>query len=194
MRLAITILLTLLLISCTPKPSTEKKVEKEEMSDICAIFQQHPEWYTAAKQAQDKWGIPVATQMAIINKESKFKIAKPQPQQAAAPFYGYSPAHAAAWQQYKNEIRETTPRNEFDTTTDFLGWFSKKAQELGIQQSDTYTLYLVYQQGFDSYKSGNYRMKSAMDKARQVANQAQIYQQQLPNCEVSLKLRSDTKL
>jgi hypothetical protein len=41
--------------------------------DACAIFDEKPSWYRAARKAEAKWGTPVQVQLAIIRAESGFR-------------------------------------------------------------------------------------------------------------------------
>ena len=37
-----------------------------QQDNLCAVFDQHPDWYDAAKASQDRWGTPPQILMAFI--------------------------------------------------------------------------------------------------------------------------------
>ncbi len=41
--------------------------------NICEIFREHTVWYDYARASQEKWGTPVATQLAFVYYESSFR-------------------------------------------------------------------------------------------------------------------------
>ncbi|BBI53875.1 hypothetical protein HORIV_62960 [Vreelandella olivaria] len=45
----------------------------QDQSNICEIFREQPSWYDYARESQEKWGTPIATQMAFIQQESSFR-------------------------------------------------------------------------------------------------------------------------
>ena len=60
------VLSTLLLSSCaTPPPKNPE--------NICEIFREHRDWYFAAKDAKDRWGVPIHVPMSIMYQESSFR-------------------------------------------------------------------------------------------------------------------------
>jgi hypothetical protein len=179
MRIVFFFLAALILISCTPK-------QTQSESNVCAIFKQHPQWYVHAKNAEEKWGVPVAVQMAVIYQESKFQANLKDTKNS--PFYGYSQAHNETWEVYKKENKVSGDRDEFDATTDFIGWYGKKAKDMDIDTDDPYHFYLVYASGFGSYKDGNYKKNQELQQiAQKVADQAKIYQKQLDTCKLGLQ-------
>ena len=40
--------------------------QPENITDVCAIFEDRRSWYRAAKNAEQRWGVPIAANMAII--------------------------------------------------------------------------------------------------------------------------------
>ena len=72
MRFLAPILLTFILVACSPKPPLRQH-------DICQIFRLQPSWYWAAKQSAKRWHIPISVQMAILHKESHFRAAATPP-------------------------------------------------------------------------------------------------------------------
>ena len=41
--------------------------------DVCEIFREHPVWYDYASRSRERWGTPIATQMAFVYYESSFR-------------------------------------------------------------------------------------------------------------------------
>ena len=48
-------------------------LEPGKQADLCAIFRDNPHWLEAAREAQEQWGTPIATKMAIIWRESSVR-------------------------------------------------------------------------------------------------------------------------
>ena len=49
-----------------------------QQHDLCAVFEQHPDWYDYARQSQERWGTPVHVLMAFVRHESSYRSnAKP---------------------------------------------------------------------------------------------------------------------
>ena len=44
----------------------------KNLDNACSIVDQRPSYLTAMKRTQNRWGVPVAVQMATIYQESKF--------------------------------------------------------------------------------------------------------------------------
>ena len=69
LRLWASLSLVLLLSGCAtfaPNPP-------QDQSNICEIFREQPSWYDYAQESEEKWGTPIATQMAFIQQESSFR-------------------------------------------------------------------------------------------------------------------------
>ena len=45
--------------------------------NICEIFREHTVWYDYARASQEKWGTPVATQLAFVYYESSLQPRPP---------------------------------------------------------------------------------------------------------------------
>lgn len=181
----------LLLVSCatTPPPSN--------VENICRIFQQYPDWYWDAKHTQDKWGIPIPVQMAIIYQESSFNAkARPPrrkllwviPWKRPSSAYGYSQALKNTWKDYEKTNGVSATRSAFDDASDFIGWYSAQAcRKLGISPNNAYALYLAYHEGLGGYARHSYLRKPWLIKvSHKVSNRAQIYRSQLSHCETSI--------
>ena len=55
-----------LVAGCASAPPTRQ-------ADICAVFDQHPDWYDYARGSAKKWGTPVHIQMAFVKHESSYR-------------------------------------------------------------------------------------------------------------------------
>lgn len=155
-------------------------VSVKNTENICRIFQQNPSWYRKAKHTENKWGVPVAVQMAIINQESHFNSEA----KAKSSAYGFSQALSGTWRSYKRSTGARGRRNEFAAATDFIGWYVHMTKRnLGISPKNTYALYLAYHEGLGGYKHKSYKHKPLiMRVAKNVRKKASTYQSQLASC------------
>lgn len=158
--------------------------------NICRIFQKNPTWYWKAKQTENKWGVPVAVQMAIINQESHFNAEA----KASSSAYGFSQALVGTWARYKHSTGAKGRRNEFAAATDFIGWYVHMTKHnLGISPKNTYALYLAYHEGLGGYRSHSYSRKPMIIRvARKVDKKADIYQSQLIVCQGQIPIQNAT--
>jgi len=187
-------LFTGLLSGCAPAPPRQPR-------NICSVFRQYPRWYYAAKHSQQRWGVPIRVQMAIIHQESRYEAyAKPPrrkilwviPWARPTSAEGYAQAVDGTWRLYLQETRRSrASRASFSAATDFIGWFGYRAhRRLGISRSDAYSLYLAYHEGINGFKQQTYRRKPwLMPVARQVSGLASTYHWQLLRCEKQLPRR-----
>ena len=44
----------------------------KNLDNVCEIFDEYYDWYNAAKEVEQKYGIPIGVTMAFIHQESKF--------------------------------------------------------------------------------------------------------------------------
>jgi hypothetical protein len=178
-KLVLLLALSLLVGFNKPPKSTE---------NICRIFESNPNWYWKAKKTENKWGVPVAVQMAIINQESSFNGEA----KAHSSAYGFSQALKGTWASYKKSTGAPGRRNEFAAATDFIGWYVHMTKaHLGISPKNTYALYLAYHEGLGGYRSHSYRHKPMiMRVAKKVDKKADIYQSQLLACQRAIEILS----
>ena len=180
----------LLLGSCATSPP-------QHPNDVCAIFEEKDDWYAAARKAQQRWGVPVAVQMAIINHESSFVEDARPPFEWFGPIplgrpttaYGYSQATDPTWERYlKSTGNSGADRDDFDDATDFVGWYAHQSYtQLGINKHDAYRQYLAYHEGQGGYQRGSYRNKAWLMKvAHSVDATAGRYRRQLAGCQDEL--------
>jgi hypothetical protein len=178
-------------ISCTTKPP-------KNLKNGCEIFKEKDDWYPAAHESFEKWGMPVHVQMAIIYQESRFvHDAKPPRQKLlwVIPWtrptsaYGYGQIKDSTWDWYlKSTGRRWADRDDFDDVVDFIGWYGNMShRKLGISKWDAYSQYLAYHEGHGGFKRKSYKEKPWLIKvARKVDARAKSYAAQLKGCEDSL--------
>lgn len=184
--------LLLWLSACTVSPPTNQ-------SDICDIFREKDDWYDDAASARDNWQSPIATMMAIMHQESRFKQrAKPPrsrilwifPGPRASDAYGYSQAKEATWKWYiKSSGNYGADRDDFADAIDFIGWYNyTSTRRSNIKYNDSYHLYLAYHEGHGGFNRRTFNNKPWLKKvAKKVSARASRYAGQLAKCEESLK-------
>lgn len=190
-RLAALLLATGVVLSMAGCVSTPPK----HQDNICHIFDEKDGWYKDARKASKRWGIPIATNMAIMHQESRFvSKAKPErtrilwvipgPRKSSA--YGYSQAKDETWDWYRDKTGNWgADRDDFDDAIDFVAWFnSVSVRQSKIKPNDTYNLYLAYHEGHGGFNRGTYKSKGWLVKvAKKVDARARNYSAQLAKCE-----------
>jgi len=169
-------------------------------SNLCDIFYEKDDWYDAAADARDKWGVPIHIPMAMMYQESSFRHdAKPPkkrvffgliPWGRVSSAYGYSQAKTPTWQDYMRETgNRGADRDDFDDAIDFMGWFIYKTHTVnGISKWDAYGQYLNYHEGWGGYRRATYNNKAWLKKvAQRVKDRSLRYATQLKQCEDDLQ-------
>lgn len=166
--------------------------------NACQIFTEKEDWYDASKAAEDKWGVPLHIQLAIMRQESSFKhdAAPPRETFIGIPMwwrkssaYGYAQAKDSTWDWYKEKTgNRWADRDEYDDAVDFIGWYvSVSHRTLGISKWDAYNQYLAYHEGHGGWKRKTYNKKPWLIKvSRKVQRYASSYRQQLAGCRTKL--------
>ncbi len=165
--------------------------------NVCMLFEEQPDWYRDAKNTDQQWGVPIATQMAIIHQESHYlAAAKPIKAKVFGVFavhpttaVGYAQVIDQTWHLYLQQTHQfSADRQSFASASDFIGWFARRAQQqLGISKDNTYELYLAYHEGLQGYRQGDYKRKRwLIEVASHVSEQAKRYQHQLLHCQSRL--------
>jgi len=188
----IVFLVTLLCVACSTTPPKNK-------NDLCKIFEEKDDWYDAAVDMRDKWGVPIHVPMAMMYQESSFRDdARPPrdyiffgliPWGRVSSAYGYSQAKTPTWADY---IRETgnsgADRDDFEDALDFMGWFISKTYKInGISKWDAYAQYLNYHEGWGGYKRKTYLKKPwLIEVSKKVKARSLRYAKQLKSCEDEL--------
>jgi hypothetical protein len=161
--------------------------------DICAIFDQRPEWRDAIYASARKWGAPVPVQMAIIWRESSFRadVRPPKTSFMGVPTghissaYGFAQAIDGTWEWYRRDTGNMrADRTDWRDATDFVGWYMARSYASnGIGMHDAFNQYLAYHEGHTGHRNGSYRAKPWLTEvAAKVAGQAARYRGQLRLC------------
>lgn len=182
--------LPLLLIACaTPPPQNPE--------DICDIFFENRDWYTASKAMNKRWGTPIHVPISMMYQESSFKHNAAPPMKyfwfipigRASDAYGYAQAKTLTWRDYQRETGNNwSDRDDFSDAIDFMGWFTYKTQKInGVSKWDAYGQYLNYHEGWGGYKKKSYNKKPWLIKvSRKVDTRARKYATQLKGCQEKL--------
>lgn len=185
------LLITTLTACATPPPSNPE--------NVCAIFEEHEDWYHAAADARERWGVPIHVPMAMMYQESSFKYDALPPRDYLLGFipwgrvssaYGYSQAKTMTWEDYQRETgNDWASRDDFEDAIDFMGWFIAKTYEInGVSKWDAYGQYLNYHEGWGGYQRKSYLKKPWLVKvSRIVKDRSMVYAAQLNKCEEDLK-------
>ena len=80
-------------------------------ADLCAVFDQNPDWYDYAQSSAKEWGTPVHIQMAFVRHESSYRSdARPPrkwflfiPWGRVSSAKGYAQAQDPVWEEYQAE-------------------------------------------------------------------------------------------
>lgn len=191
-NIALSVLLVSGLSACTTTPP-------KNVSNLCEIFREKDDWYDAATDMNERWGVPIHVPMAMMYQESSFRSDALPPRDyvffglipwgRVSSAYGYSQAKTMTWADY---IRETdnsgADRDDFDDAIDFMGWFISKTYKInGVSKWDAYAQYLNYHEGWGGYKRKTYNKKAWLKKvAKKVNNRAYRYAKQLKSCKDEL--------
>lgn len=164
------------------------------MNDACAVIRQRPQYLSAMKVTQRKWGIPISVQMAVLYQESKFIGNARTPHQFAlgviplgrqSSAYGYAQALDSTWDDYRMEQhRRGARRDNIRDATDFMGWYMDgTTRRLGLSKSDAESQYLAYHEGRTGFANKSYLAKRwLVDVAARVGARAAMYHTQLARC------------
>lgn len=184
-------ILAFLMSGCANSPPKEPE-------NLCSIYQEHRSWYEAAKNTQEKWGVPVHVPLAMMYQESSFKHNAAPPMEyflgfipigRASDAYGYAQAKTMTWDDYVKETGNSwSSRSNFDDAMDFMGWFINKSNKInGVSKWDAELQYLNYHEGWGGYSRGSHNKKSWLkDVAKTVNARSLRYATQLKTCEEDL--------
>lgn len=191
LRLCFIILCLQQLAGCASAPP-------KDPDNICAIFTQNRSWYEAAKDTQEKWGVPVHIPLAIMYQESSFKHDAAPPMRyflgfipigRASSAYGYAQAKTGTWGEYKKATDQSwASRTNFADAIDFMGWYIYKTHKInGVSKWNAKQQYLNYHEGWGGYRRGSYRAKSWLIKvADRVDARSRRYARQYQQCKKEL--------
>ncbi|WP_228289145.1 transglycosylase SLT domain-containing protein [Marinobacter salinisoli] len=164
--------------------------------NLCEIFREHPAWYDYARESQDVWGTPIATQMAFVYYESSFRSHAQPPRKRlwgwmpwfrVSSAYGYAQALDPAWHDYlsANDSSWYAVRTDMKYALDFIGWYNHLThRHLDVGFSDPFQLYLAYHEGRGGFSRRTFDQKPAIvGLAKRVRSRAFRYDNQLQACE-----------
>ncbi|MCL1091233.1 hypothetical protein L2744_16815 [Shewanella profunda] len=166
--------------------------------NLCDIFQEHRSWYDSAKDARDKWGVPVHVPLAMMYQESSFKHNAAPPMEyflgfipigRASDAYGYAQAKNMTWDDYVRETGNSwSSRSNFDDAMDFMGWYISKTNKInGVSKWDARAQYLNYHEGWGGYRRGTHKSKAWLIKvANKVDDRSKRYAAQYQTCKEDL--------
>ena len=172
--------------------------EKIDTADSCIIFDKKKNWYSSTKKSFNKWKVPIALQLAIVNQESSFdQFAKPKrkkilgiiPGSRPSTAFGYAQVTNPTWDWYKSKTgNKNASRANFDDISDFIGWYVTQSNKmLGIPVDDYYNQYLAYHEGHNGWKKQSYNSKQWLVKAaKRVESKGNMYNKQLKLCQAKL--------
>ncbi|OOF26224.1 hypothetical protein BZJ19_06780 [Salinivibrio proteolyticus] len=181
----------LLLSSCaTPPP--------DNPNNLCAIFDQNPDWFEAAVEMEKTWGTPIQVAMAFVKQESAFVHDALPPRDyvlgilpwgRVSSAYGYAQAQDPAWSDYQKATGNGGSRTNFDDALQFIGWYTNETyRQLGVSKWDVYRQYLAYHEGRGGFQRGSFERKPGLKRvARKVEQQAKDYGWQLKGCRQRLE-------
>ena len=97
----------------------------KDTSNLCKIFYEKEDWYDAAADMRDKWGVPIHVPMAMMYQESSFRHDALPPRDyilfglipwgRVSSAYGYSQAKTPTWSDYVRETGNTgADRDDFE--------------------------------------------------------------------------------
>lgn len=164
------------------------------LDNACLLAREKPQYYSAMKRTEARWGVPVHVQMATIHQESKFVGTAKTPYRfalgviplgRASSAYGYSQALDSTWDDYREATRRFgAKRNRIQDATDFMGWYMDgTTKKLGVSKYDARNQYLAYHEGRSGYANGSHNSKGwLLSVADKVQARANMYQSQLRAC------------
>lgn len=198
LKAAGTVMLALTMTGCAMLAPAPPK----NQANICEIFREQPDWYDYAKSSENRWGTPVWTQMAFIERESSFRSHARPPREYLLGFipwfrkssaYGYAQAQDPVWGEYLEDAAGLfASRTDMEDATDFIGWYNARTRRAtGVSLSNPRHLYLAYHEGQGGYNRGSYRGKpNVLRAANEVAGNASRYRSQLASCEAEFQCDS----
>ena len=194
-RICLLFAFPILLASCATTPPAN-------VENACSIFREKPDWFDASLAVEQKYGLPIQVQLAIMRQESSFRhnAAPPREKVLGIPMwwrvssaYGYAQAKDGTWDWYKEKTGNWgADRDEYDDAVDFMGWYADISQKtLGISKWDAYNQYLAYHEGHGGWQRKTWSSKGwLIGVAKKVDANARMYGEQLRGCRESLKSSS----
>jgi hypothetical protein len=167
-----------------------------ELDNACAILRERPQYLSAFRKVERKWGVPMHVLMATIHQESTF-IADartpfkyvlgviPMGRQSSA--FGYSQALDATWDEYRaDQNRRSAKRDRINDATDFMGWYMNETKRRNnVSLTDARNQYLAYHEGHTGFARASYNRKAwLVGVAGKVGARADMYRGQIASCRL----------
>jgi hypothetical protein len=178
--------------ACSTTPPSKRE-------NLCHIFEEKSDWYDAAANMREKWGVPIHVPMAMMYQESSFRHNAQPPRDyilfglvpwgRVSSAYGYAQAKTMTWSDYKRETGNSfADRDDFDDAIDFMGWFVSKTYTINkVSKWDAKQQYLNYHEGWGGYKRRTFAKKAWLGKVAERVNERSLrYAGQLRSCEDDL--------
>lgn len=148
---------------------------------ICSVLKQHPAWLQAVQDTAKQWGIPANVQLAIVKEESDFQANAKNPESTAT---GFAQVIDKSWDAYETATDHQYSRNDFRAAIGYIGWYAAQVQKYAkVNPSNAFGLYLAYHEGIGGYHHLATHPKPDVTRlAQNVAENAQLYSQQLVTC------------
>lgn len=190
--------LNLIVLACLILQTSCASSPPSDVTDVCSIFEDRRSWYKAAHNAEQRWGVPIAINMAFIYQESAFEArAKPArsrflwifPGPRASSAYGYAQALDTTWAEYMAKAgNRGASRANFADAVDFVAWYNANSSRISrIDRDDARDLYYAYHEGNGGYQRGSYRSKQwLVDAAARVQSNSSRFATQLEGCRREL--------
>ena len=188
----------LIVLACLILQTSCASSPPSDVTDVCSIFEDRRSWYKAARNAEQRWGVPIAINMAFIYQESAFEArAKPArsrflwifPGPRASSAYGYAQALDTTWADYMAKAGSRgASRANFADAVDFVAWYNANSSRISrIDRDDARDLYYAYHEGNGGYQRGSYRGKQwLVDAAARVQSNSSRFATQLEGCRREL--------
>jgi len=173
-----TILRTILIICFVSSCSFGGLRKPIDYDNACSILAGKRHYYRAFKNTNQKWGVPINVQMAVIYYESSFQNRAKTPMRyflgiiplgRESSAFGYAQALDGTWADYKKSTgRSIARRSSIRDSADFMGWYMTKTRKLtGVSLSDAKNQYLAYHEGQVGYKKRFIQKKTLVNQEGQ---------------------------
>jgi hypothetical protein len=161
------------------------------LENACSIVRERPNYLSAMRATERKWGVPVPVQMATIHAESRFIGNAQTPFRYALGVIpmGVNPRPMATARRWTGLGTNTSPRpataaprrDDIRDATDFMGWYmTKTEQRNNIPKWDARNQYLAYHEGHTGFARAATTQKAWLLRvADGVADRAVRYDAQL---------------
>ncbi len=163
----------------------------------CQIYRERSDWFTAAIEAERRWGLPVAHQLAFITEDWGLEDGnlptkwRPDWTRPDRPTPGLpSGFYDQTWQQYVLQSGNASASpNAIEDVFGFMGWyFSSLAPYTGVSPYDPLAQHVLWRQGPDVFRAGNWQSNLwQRTQAERFASLTRLYMTDFENCDPPAK-------